>query len=672
MICCLNPDCRLPINPANSKFCIHCGQALDALLLDRFRVLDCIGQGGFGRTYLAIDTHKLDEHCVVKQLVYRSRENQSASRAESMFYDEARQLQTLGSHPQIPALYAFFIHKSNQYLVQEWIEGNTLKQELAWGKFSEPNIRQVLQDLLPVLDFIHQQKVIHRDIKPENIMRCRHTQKLILIDFGISKTFSLETLSRTGTIVGSHGYSAKEQIMDGKATPTTDLFSLGVSCFHLMTQISPMELSVNYGFSWVERWRSHLSEPITPEFAALMDRLLAIEVGDRYPSASAVLADLNRLPTAPEIIPATAFQPSHRTQNSDVTTDLQSDPFLTQDDPSLERHPTPSPPKLIPRRKLLTYLGLGSVGSLGAIALWQLSSSSPPSSQKMNPPITLKRRQTQSAFFETVSIDRTGQIQQQAMIEVELIREHLGNDIYLDLTPIPEGNFLMGSPASEAQRDDDESPRHSVTLNAFLMGIYEVTQQQWEAVAQMPAVDIDMRLEDSTFSGSTRPVERITWMEAIEFCKRLSRQTGHRYRLPSEAEWEYACRAGTSSTYAYGATLTSDLANFDASITYGDAPKGEFRKKTTEVGGFYANAWGLHDMHGNVLEWCADHWHESYEGAPTDGSAWVTHSDDTLRVQRGGSWFDPPRISRSANRSKNRAKGRYGDVGFRVACDLPG
>ena len=670
MICCLNPDCRHPQNKADSKFCIHCGQPLEALLINRFKVLDLLGQGGFGRTYLALDTQKLDEQCVLKQLVYRSRENQTASRAESMFYEEARQLQVLGSHRQIPALYAFFIHNSNQYLVQELIEGNTLKQELASGPFSEPQIGAVLSDLLPVLEFIHRQNVIHRDIKPENIMRCRHTNKLMLIDFGISKTFSIETLSRTGTIVGSHGYSSKEQILEGKSTPATDLFSLGVTCFHLMTQISPMELSVNYGFSWVKQWRSHLSYPITPEFETLMTRLLAIEVGDRYPSAQAVLDDLIQLPKAPDHLPETAFQQPlpHR---SEPTTDLNPDPFLTLNSLSSPPDPTPVPkPIRINRRQALKYLGFGGMGSLGAIALWQVSKRPTQMSQRTNKSISLKGRQTSQGFFETVSVDRSGQIQQRAIIEVELIREDLGNDIYLDLVSIPTGSFLMGSPASESNRDDDESPRHMVTLKTFLMGLYEVTQQQWQAVAQMPAINIDLRLNDSTFRGSTRPVERVTWAEAVEFCQRLSRQTGHRYRLPAESEWEYACRAGTSSPFAYGATLSSTLANFDANSTYGQAPQGEFRKRTTEVGGFFANAWGLHDMHGNVLEWCADHWHDSYENAPTDGTAWITDGDAKLRVQRGGSWFDPPRISRSANRSKNKPNGRYGDVGFRVVCDL--
>jgi formylglycine-generating enzyme required for sulfatase activity len=170
-------------------------------------------------------------------------------------------------------------------------------------------------------------------------------------------------------------------------------------------------------------------------------------------------------------------------------------------------------------------------------------------------------------------------------------------------------------------------------------------------------------------------VEQVSWRDAIEFCARLSQRTGRRYTLPSEAQWEYACRAGTTTPFHFGETITSELANYDASSTDGNGPKGAYRKQTTPVCLFPANAWGLQDMHGNVWEWCLDHWHESYEGAPQDGRPWLEgeglkgdESDDRFRLLRGGSWFNPPQGCRSASRLRGHPDNRDYFRGFRVCC----
>jgi formylglycine-generating enzyme required for sulfatase activity len=158
-------------------------------------------------------------------------------------------------------------------------------------------------------------------------------------------------------------------------------------------------------------------------------------------------------------------------------------------------------------------------------------------------------------------------------------------------------------------------------------------------------------------------------MEAMEFCQRLSERSGKAYTLPSEAQWEYACRAGTTTPFAFGETLTADLANYDGNFTYGTSPEGIYRKQTSDVGSFPANAWGLQDMHGNVFEWCLDTWHESYNGAPTDGTPWRSAEGQGSRVLlRGGSWFNLPGRCRSAYRN-HYAPGYADDsVGFRVVC----
>jgi formylglycine-generating enzyme required for sulfatase activity len=236
--------------------------------------------------------------------------------------------------------------------------------------------------------------------------------------------------------------------------------------------------------------------------------------------------------------------------------------------------------------------------------------------------------------------------------------------INLEMVEIPSGTFLMGS-----EKRNSEKPQHQVTVKSFSMGKYPVTQAQWEVVAQMPKVSRELIVNPSYFEGYLRPVEQVSWNDAVEFCQRLSAHTGRTYRLPSEAEWEYACRAGTTTPFAFGKTLTTDAANYNGDYTYNDGPKGEYRERTTIVGRFPANSFGLYDMHGNVDEWCADHWHDNYEGAPTDGSAWLTDDETSNRILRGGSWTYYHRDCRSASRACSWPDDRIFNIGFRIVMD---
>lgn len=224
---------------------------------------------------------------------------------------------------------------------------------------------------------------------------------------------------------------------------------------------------------------------------------------------------------------------------------------------------------------------------------------------------------------------------------------HPSDFLGLPLVEIPAGVFLMGSPEEEKDSFDDERPQHLVKLESFFMSQMPITQAQWRAVAQWKPRKGERwgrELEQNPsrfqqpgdarpFQGETstddRPVEQVSWEEAMEFCSRLSQRTGRTFTLPSEAQWEYACRAGTTTPFAFGETLTPDLANYDGNYTYGTGPKGAYREQTTPVGMFPANDWGLQDMHGTVREWCLDHWHFNYEGAPEDGSAWLTEEGET-------------------------------------------
>jgi formylglycine-generating enzyme required for sulfatase activity len=263
-------------------------------------------------------------------------------------------------------------------------------------------------------------------------------------------------------------------------------------------------------------------------------------------------------------------------------------------------------------------------------------------------------------LFDTVTVDAQGREINRSRRQAEYFPEDLGGGLMLEMVSIPGGTFEMGSPNSEKGRYKIESPQHWVTVEPFFMGKYAVTQAQWKAVAALPKVNRDLNPDPSEFKGANKPVECVSWEDAAEFCARLSKKTGRNYRLPSEAEWEYACRAGTATPFHFGETITTDLANYDGNYTYASAPKGIYRQQTTNVGSFPPNAFGLYDMHGNVWEWCADPWHYGYAGAPVDGSVWNSGKNEDAadaaaslrryRMQRGGSWFNSPRFCRAAYR----------------------
>jgi formylglycine-generating enzyme required for sulfatase activity len=261
-------------------------------------------------------------------------------------------------------------------------------------------------------------------------------------------------------------------------------------------------------------------------------------------------------------------------------------------------------------------------------------------------------------------------------LQVPAYRQGLTDGVELTMVQIPAGSFQMGSPEDEPERLEREGPQHQVSLPSFFMAQTPITQAQWSAVASWRPVGRDLKVKPAPFEGLNRPVEQVSWQEAQEFCLRLNerfnKRPGHgfSYGLPSEAQWEYACRAGSTTPFHFGATLTPELANYDGNYTYADGPKGPYRQETTDVATFPANQWGLHDMHGNVWEWCADHWHDSYNFAPDNHLPWSIPGapEDHPRLLRGGSWCSHPRYCRSACRFHLQPGYVDDDVGLRVVC----
>lgn len=303
MTFCLNPQCQKPHNLQRAQFCQTCGSQL--LLGDRYRAIKPIGAGGFGKTFLGIDEYKPSKPCcAIKQFTPNLDSARTAQKASQLFLQEAVQLEQLGQHPQIPDLLAHFEQEGRQYLVQEFIEGQNLAEELTQeGTFNETQIRSLLNNLLPVLQFVHDRQVIHRDIKPENIIHRHSDGQLVLVDFGAAKIATATSLARTGTIIGSAGYAAPEQAL-GKATFASDLYSLGITCIHLLTQIEPFDLFDTREGRWV--WRDYLvNNPVSEHLGRILDKLLENAIARRYQTAQEVLKDLNQ-PRNPVVISETS------------------------------------------------------------------------------------------------------------------------------------------------------------------------------------------------------------------------------------------------------------------------------------------------------------------------------------------------------------------------------
>ncbi len=602
---------------------------IGTVLFNRYKIVKLLGSGGFGDTYLAEDLNLPKHHqCVVKHLQLKPPNTIAAlPTAKRLFKTEAEALYSLGKHDQIPTLYADFEEQGEFYLVQEFIDGEDLTKEIYPGNIlPEKEVRKLLQDILEVLEVVHHQKIIHRDIKCQNIMRRRRDRKIILIDFGAVKetmTINAQGKSILTIGIGTPGYQSSEQA-NGRPRLCSDIYAVGMLGIYALTGIQPHDLPKDPRNDEVI-WRNFVN--VSEEFANILTKMVRYHFSDRYPSATEAL---------------TALKPPPKSHD-------------------------PSRRGLIKAAGLvLTGVGLAVIGErLLFPEKTQKGSTEKQNDKPVYSPSPTKesskpQNNLQKFKFEVVSTNAQGSITNRRNGEAEYFQEDLGNGVKLEMVQIPGGSFLMGSPESEKERFSFEETQHQVTVPGFFMGKYEVTQEQYEAI---------MGKNPSKFKGINRPVETVSWNDAVEFCQKISQKTGKNYRLPSEAEWEYACRARTTTPFYFGESITPDLVNYDGNYPYASASKAKYRQQTTEVGTFPPNAFGLYDMHGNVWEWCLDDWNENYINAPTDGSAWIRQSAE-YKLLRGGSWFNLAWYCRAANRGRYSRDGRVNDCGFRVALSF--
>jgi formylglycine-generating enzyme required for sulfatase activity/predicted Ser/Thr protein kinase len=617
MSLCISPHCEKSKHQEDqglNLFCTGCGSSL--LINDLYRVTSYLGGGGFGVTYLVDDcgTPK-----VLKIL------HNIDPKAIALFDQEARVLQNL-HHPGIPKVemggrFDYFpkgVQDPLRCLVMEYIEGETLEDYVAkrnYQPISERAAIRWLKQLIEILAQVHSANYFHRDIKPANIM-LHSSGQVVLIDFGTAReetqTYLQKMQGKGGTGIISPGYTPHEQV-NGKAEYRSDFFALGRTFVFLLTGKHPDDFQGNSqpGFVWQQEAQGYRQE-----LRDLIDELMRPNIEDRPINAQAVLTKLEPLEkiyTTPPTLKVLPQPPTRANTNNNTNPTNITSPQGSGTGSTIWTNPTT-------RRNIL--IGLGAVGVTGLTV------------------ITKPRLGIFSGNIKSFT-------------------EMLPGGVPLEMIGIPGGEFMMGASDSDPDAKPNEKPAHLVKLKSFAMGKYPITRRQWLAIT---GANLGHKIS-YFFDFPNHPMEWVNLSLIKEFCQKLSQITGKTYKLPSEAQWEYACRAGTTTRFYWGddAGKIGDYAWFldNSSNT------------SHEVGQKIPNAWGLYDMAGSVWERCSDFWHKDYTGAPTDGSSWDDNPENSKYFFcRGGSWDSPPPDCRSSSRIEVDKDFANGNLGFRVIYQI--
>ena len=614
----------------------------------RYLVKKHLGEGGMGRVYLVEDQFLDNKEFALKFL---KPEIAAAPGGLDRLKKEAVRMGEL-SHPHILHLWDFIFDGTLAYLKMEYAPGGTLESRMIEHCIEEnPYTVEEVLDGLPgicqALDFAHSKGIIHRDMKPGNILFAADDTVKIM-DFGIA-TVLKSTLSKVSVqpiTAGTLLYMSPEQLINPrKVGPASDLYSLGCIVYEALNgyPVFPAEAAHRMH---VESMPSPI-EGIPDKVNDVILKCLAKEPGDRFSSAMEFFKALAEAVHAPLYPPCPVCGEALDRERFKCTRCEKENICV---DHRTEEEYCPQCGEIIIKERIEKE-----------------------KEQKQKAEAERKRKKIAELTsegdecFEKEGWKRAKELYQRAMDEggnenelqskIEECERELSKPAKrikgplpgMEFVLIPGGSFMMGAPEDEEGSDDDERPQHKVTLKPFYMQVTPMTQTQWETV---------MGKNPSKFKGYDRPVERVSWDMAKDFFEKLNQlHPGNGFRLPSEAEWEYACRAGTTTCYYSG--------DSEADLNRVGWFNRNSKNKTHHVCELEANTWGLYDMHGNVGEWCEDKWHDDYKGAPDDGSAWVAGSSN-YRVLRGGSWYDVPWSCRSANRYWSFPDYRSDSIGFRL------
>lgn len=577
-----------------------------------------IGRGGYGVVWLAERRGAVATTRVALKLPVDDDPDLNAIMQESQLW--AR----IGGHPNVLSIIEADIYDNQVVVVSEYAPDGSLDDWLKRHNGVAPSLTHAMRMVLGILNglaHLHDRKIIHRDLKPANILLQGETPRLA--DFGLARVLKMS--GHSGVIAGTPQYMAPETF-DGKRSEKSDIWAVGVTLFQLLCGQLPFpqtDVSALMG-AIIMKPPEPLPDTIPDYVKRIVFRALHKDVNLRYQTAQEMQHDV-----------VTVFSTMEGYTHSDLAKWASGASIA-----------------------ILEAVTVPEVVTMPTLSVSQI---------KYTESVQINNHRFK---FDHLILNAKGETIASSNEEVESCTLNI-NEINFDLVQIPAGQFTIGSPDNEYGRAADESPQQLIKVDKFYLGKYTITQAQWRLVAALPKIERDLVASPSRFNGDDLPVENISWFDAIEFCARLSQYIGKVFRLPSEVEWEYACRAGTNTPFAYGETLIAKVANFKSSYPYKEAPPENSRETTIAVGSLgFANKFGLFDMHGNVWEWCADYY-RSYQIAQ-DNSATVSDklSNVKLRVMRGGSWSDDARYCRSAWRGRNLPSYRNINLGLRVVLDL--
>ena len=677
------PNC---FEPSPGQLCSHCGWEeglsneapflpLGTLLNGCYRVGRVLGHGGFGITYLAWDEN-LELRLAIKEYLPLYLATRTGDRATvsvrpgeareqfdhglAGFLDEARALARFDQHPGIVGVKGFFRANGTGYMVMEYVDGITLKTYLErhGGRIPFQTALALLMPVMDALRAVHKVDLLHRDIAPDNIYIATGGQ-VKLLDFGAARA-AVRDQSQSLSMIFKPGYAPWEQChKGGRQGPWTDVYALAATLYRAITGSPPPE-SPDRMEQDEFKAPSVLGIALTAAVERALVAALAVKARDRTQDIQTLQQGLQGAGVPP------------------LPPDPAPDPIAKP-----EAQTAPGPTGMPPAAKgalalmaLLILINLLFWISNESARMEALETTAEAQRRAAAEQVATELQAREAAQLKAQQEQSERQAQDARAAEAargeaaaKAQQARARQPFEPEMVTIEAGSFLMGSPAKEPERTDVEGPQHRVQVPAFELGKTEVTFTQWDAcVADGGCTH---KPEDQGWGRGQHPVINVSWDDAQGYVKWLTRKTGKGYRLPSEAEWEYAARAGTTSLFSTGNCIKTTQANYSGIYEYNGcrAKTGKDLNKTQAVGSYPANPWGLSDMHGNVYEWVQDCWHADYTGAPKDGSAWLDSCANQGRVIRGGSWSFPPGGLRSAYRLWLDS-GYRAYLGFRVAGTL--
>ncbi len=672
-----------PPSPPELPFLAPPQQTDEIGRLGAYRVLRLLGQGGMGAVFLVEDP-ALQRHLALKVLLPQ---HAASAEAKARFVREAK-AQAAVEHDHVVTIHQIGEDRGVPFLAMPLLKGQTLGDALQ----ANPHVPvaeavRIARETAEGLAAAHERRLIHRDVKPGNLWLEGSRRRVKVLDFGLARPPSgsepagLEPVTQTGAVVGTPAYMSPEQARGERVDARTDLFSLGCVLYQMLTGRRPFTAPNVTGVLIAVTTETPprpatLNPSITPELDSLVMRLLAKNPAERPPSAEAVVEEL-RLVEAGLGVTGMVSLPHDPIPIADPWEDIEP----TEADQSAIAAPAETPGHRKPRRwgwvgLVLAFLAVGAVASQIIIkirnkdgteteikvpdgATVELTKDGKPVA-KLGPGLPKSGDLAKASDLlpgekiEPFEYVFEGEKKQGTRRVLTL---DIGGGETMEFVHIPKGTFLMGSPDGEMEAKADQKPQHRVEITQdFYLGKFEVTQAQYKAVKGA---------DPSSSKGGRLPVENVSWDDAGGFCSTLSARVKRKVELPTEAEWEYACRAGTTTPFHFGSKLNGDLANCNGDEPYGTEVKGANKGKTVEVGSYPANPWGLHDMHGNVWEWCRDYYGPYDKVTSLIDPFQSTKQSSDYRIIRGGSWFGSARDCRSAGRRSLPPDNRRG-YGFRV------